>query len=310
MFLFFPQKLLKKQVNERSYIRPPAAAGMFYPEEADQLRNEVSGLVASELPAQLNGLLCAIVVPHAGYMYSGYTAARAFALLREVKIETIVLVGPSHREYFDGISVFPGAAYQTPLGTVFVDEEMREAMLTSAAAGSLVASSIQGHRNEHSLEVQLPFLQHVAREIKILPIIMGDQRRSYCMRLAEILSAVVREKSVLLLASSDLSHYHSYETARTLDANVISSLQRLDEERLMHDLEAEQAEACGGGPMVAVMSAAKMMGADSCSILHSCNSGDVSGDRDTVVGYVSAALFRTSPLAGGRTRSSLTGFST
>jgi AmmeMemoRadiSam system protein B len=274
---------------DQSFIRPPAAAGMFYPDDADQLRNEVSGLISSEPPTKLSGSVFALVVPHAGYMYSGYTAARAFALLQGLKIGTIVLVGPSHREYFDGISIFPGAAYQTPLGTVIVDEEMRTEMLEKFSS---VQSSLQGHRSEHSLEVQLPFLQHVAHESKILPIIMGDQRRNYCVQLAEALAESVRGKNVLLVASSDLSHYYPYEVAQRLDAVVLSSLQNLDEKQLMHDLETERTEACGGGPVVAVLTAAKMMGANSCSILHSCNSGDVTGDRDTVVGYVSAALWK------------------
>ncbi len=274
---------------DQSFIRPPAAAGMFYPDDADQLRNEVSGLISSEPPIKLSGSVFALVVPHAGYMYSGYTAARAFALLQGLKIGTIVLVGPSHREYFDGISVFPGAAYQTPLGTVVVDEEMRTEMLQKF---SVVQCSIQGHRGEHSLEVQLPFIQHVAHESKILPIIMGDQRRNYCTQLAEVLAETVRGKNALLVASSDLSHYYPYEVAQGIDAVALSSLRQLNEEQLMHDLETERAEACGGGPIVTVLSAAKIIGADKCSILHSCNSGDITGDRDTVVGYVSAALWK------------------
>ncbi len=276
-------------MNEQAFIRPPAAAGIFYPDDADQLRNEVSGLISSEPPVKLSGSVFALVVPHAGYMYSGYTAARAFALVQEMKINTIILVGPSHREYFDGISIFPGAAYQTPLGSVFVDETMRTELLQRCP---LVRCSLQGHRGEHSLEVQLPFLQQVARSCKILPIIVGDQRREYCMQLSEALAMIVHGKNVLLLASSDLSHYYPYEVAQTLDAAILSSLQQLDEEQLMHDLEAERAEACGGGPVVAVLAAAKKMGANSCSILHSCNSGDVTGDRESVVGYVSAAFWK------------------
>lgn len=275
-------------MNEHAYIRPSAAAGMFYPDDAEQLRKEVSALLASAPATKLNGFLHAIIVPHAGYMYSGYTAARAFTLLKEMKINTTVLVGPSHREYFDGVSVFPGAAYRTPLGTVLVDDELRTEILEKF---SEIQCSHNGHRAEHSLEVQLPFLQQVAKEIKILPIVMGDQRRSYCVKLGEILAEVVRGKNVLLLASSDLSHYYPYEIARSLDAIVLSSLRRLDNEQLMHDLETERAQACGGGPIVAVLTAAKKLGADSCSILHSCNSGDVTGDRDAVVGYVSAALW-------------------
>ena len=276
-------------MNEDSYIRPPVVAGMFYPEHADELKQMVGQLIDGAKPKRQKGSLVGIIVPHAGYQYSGATAAHAFALLKKEKKRTVVLVGPSHREFFDGISVFPGASFKTPLGAVEIDAEMRSALLK---ASPYVQSSLVGHRAEHSLEVQLPFLQIAMRDFKILPIIIGNQKREYCEALGTALAAVAKGGDVLFVASSDLSHYYTSDAARRLDSIAITSIEKLDFASLMSDLETERTEACGGGPIVAVMSAAKKIGADNCDVLHECNSGDVSGDKDRVVGYVSAALWK------------------
>ena len=276
-------------MNEESNIRPPVVAGMFYPEHANELEQMVRQLIDGVKPKRQKGSLVGIIVPHAGYQYSGTTAAHAFALLKKEKRRTIVLVGPSHREYFDGISVFPGVSFKTPLGAVEIDAEMRAALVRSSPH---IQSSAVGHRAEHSLEVQLPFLQIAMGEFKILPIVIGNQKREYCEALGTALAGVAKRGDVLFVASSDLSHYYTSDAARKLDGVAIASIENLDFETLMSDLETERTEACGGGPMVAIMSAAKKVGADVCTVLHACNSGDVSGDRDRVVGYVSAAMWK------------------
>ena len=276
-------------MNEELYARPPVVAGMFYPEHEQELRDAVESLMAETAPAPKLGTLVGIVVPHAGYLYSGRTAARAFALLKNRHISTVVLVGPSHREYFDGISVFSGASFKTPLGSVEVDAELRSELLKKYPA---LQSSLVGHKAEHSLEVQLPFLQFAVHNLKILPIVMGDQKRKYCEGLGAALAEVAKGREIFLVASSDLSHYYSSDVARKLDAIAIASIQELNDQALMSDLEANQTEACGGGPIVAVLHAAKKTGADYCEVLDSCNSGDVSGDTERVVGYVSAALWK------------------
>ncbi len=276
-------------MNEESYIRPPVVAGMFYPEHAKELEQMVGQLIDGAKPKRQKGGLVGIIVPHAGYQYSGVTAAHAFALLKKEKKRTVVLVGPSHREYFDGISVFPGASFKTPLGAVDVDAEMRSALLK---ATPYVQSSLAGHRTEHSLEVQLPFLQVAMKNFTILPIVIGNQKREYCEALGTALAKITKAGDALFVASSDLSHYYTSDAARKLDSIAIASIEKLDFAMMMSDLETERTEACGGGPIVAVMSAAKQVGADKCDVLHSCNSGDVSGDNDRVVGYVSAALWK------------------
>ena len=201
-----------------------------------------------------SGTLLGVVVPHAGYLYSGHTAARAFALLKNRRIGTVVLVGPSHREYFDGVSVFSGASFKTPLGTVEVDSVLRGHLMKKYPG---LQSSIVGHKAEHSLEVQLPFLQLAVRNLKILPIVMGDQKRKYCEELGAALAELATGHDVFYVASSDLSHYYPSDVARKLDAVAIASIRDLNYEALLSKLETDQAEACGGGPIAAVLYAAK-----------------------------------------------------
>lgn len=277
-------------MNEDAYIRPPVVAGMFYPEHAAELEEMVKSLFDKARPKREKGSLIGVIVPHAGYQYSGATAAHAYTLFRKEKKRTVVLVGPSHREYFDGISVFSGASFKTPLGAVEVDAALRSKLLKALPS---IQNSLIGHRAEHSLEVQLPFLQLAMEDFKILPIVIGNQKRQYCEQLGAALAEITTGGEQLLVASSDLSHYYPSDVARKLDEVAIASIEKLEASTLMRDLESERTEACGGGPIVAVIAAAKKNGADFCDILHSCNSGDVSGDNDRVVGYVSAALWKT-----------------
>jgi AmmeMemoRadiSam system protein B len=272
-----------------SSVREPAVAGMFYPFERSVLERELDGMLKHTEVKRLDGELRGLISPHAGYVYSGSTAAMGYKLLEGKSFDTVVIVSPSHREYFHGISVFSGSAYRTPLGEIAVDKELRSAIVEER--GSIMAS-VAGHREEHAIEVQLPFLQRVLSHFKILPIVMGDQRRELCDHLGERLAAVLKGRKVLLVASTDLSHYYPYEVARKLDSIILDRVGQFDEESLLEDLETKRAEACGGGPMVAVLRAAKKLGADKVEVLRYCNSGDVTGDKDGVVGYLSAAVLR------------------
>jgi AmmeMemoRadiSam system protein B len=183
--------------------------------------------------------------------------------------------------------VFPGAAYATPLGSIPVDQRLRAELCGYSSA---ITPSAHGHGPEHAIEVHLPFLQYQLREFTLLPIVMGDQRREYCFALGEALYRLAQEhEQVLLVASSDLSHYYPSTQADQLDAVVIDDVEKLDYEALMRDLESQRTEACGGGPMVAAMLALSRLGMSSMTILHHCNSGDVTGDYSQVVGYLAAA---------------------
>jgi len=268
-------------------VRLPAVAGTFYPEEASVLAREIDDLLARAESPQPSGTILALVSPHAGYVYSGFTAAHAYRLLRGSGVETVVLIGPSHREYFEGISVFPGAAYRTPLGDVPVNTVIRERLLSRGVLAAAV-----GHRAEHALEVQLPFLQRAMEHFSIVPLVMGSQRREYCRELGTAIGDVLRDQNAVVVASSDLSHYHPYDEAVRLDRRVADLVEAYDTDGLMDRLEEETVEACGGGPIVAAMLAAGILGANRARVLHHCNSGDVTGDRGAVVGYLAAAMVR------------------
>ncbi len=278
-------------MTARTTVRPPAVAGMFYPGEPHTLGRQIDELLTRAQQADVAGEIVALISPHAGYMYSGFTAAKAYTLLQGKNYDSVVIVSPSHREYFDGISVYDGDAYRTPLGEVPVDGDLRAAAVQGEKV--IILSEI-GHRQEHAVEVQLPFLQRVLGKIKVLPIVVGDQRREYCFHLGKKLAKILAGRRVLIIASTDLSHYYPYDTAVTLDQVIVGDVERFDYEQLMIDLETERAEACGGGPTVAVLLAAHELGANVIRILHVCNSGDVTGDRSGVVGYLSAAILRTS----------------
>jgi AmmeMemoRadiSam system protein B len=228
-----------------------------------------------------------MILPHAGYAYSGPAASLGYVLLAGKVFDRVVIVSPSHREYFDGISVFDGDGYRTPLGDLLVDHEARKELV---ADDPLIGASRLGHRQEHAIEVHLPFLRKVLGDVRIVPIVMGEQKRDYCLHLGTRLAEVFTGTNTLFIASSDLSHYHPYQEAESLDSVTIGDVERFDYEMLLSDLEAERTEACGGGPMAAVLAATRQLGANRAEILCHCNSGDVTGDRTSVVGYLSSVL--------------------
>lgn len=268
-------------------VREPAVAGMFYPASPAKLREEVNYLLEQAEPGFYPDKIKAIVAPHAGYVYSGRTAACAYKLLNGKMYETVAVISPSHREYFPGISVYPGDAYMTPLGAVPVDIDMRRRLTEE---GGSIFMGTEGHRKEHALEVHLPFLQTVLGQFKLLPLVIGDQHRRYVDELAEKLARVVDDKT-LIVASSDLSHFHSKRSADALDSIVEDRISSFDYEGLLNDLSAGKCEACGGGPIAAAMKAAWLNNARNAKVVDRSDSGDVSGDDSEVVGYLSAVIY-------------------
>jgi len=276
-------------MSNENFIRPPAVAGLFYPADRNVLKRTVEDLLAAASNVTMDekqSNIIALICPHAGYQYSGQTAGYAYASVRNKSFETVVIVSPSHREYFDGISVFSGNGYSTPLGTVSIDTDLRDALCNSGKG--LVETSRNGHRSEHAIEVQLPFLQIAIGEFKLLPIVMGDQKSQYCFSLGQLLADVLKNTNSLIVASSDLSHYHDYQSANELDAICRDDIVRGSADDLMRDIESGNCEACGAGPIAAVMVASKLLGAYEWKVLHHCNSGDTGGDKFSVVGYLAA----------------------
>jgi MEMO1 family protein len=279
-------------MNERrkkmQYIRPAQVAGYFYPSDPAKLRNEINLLLNTSKPKENFNKILGIVSPHAGYVYSGKTAAYAYNLLRDKNIKTVVVISPSHSEYFPGISVFEGDAYETPLGLLEVDKEFVDKIVNGS---KIIFKGFEGHRNEHALEVQLPFLQSVIKNFKIVPIVMGEQRKEYVDELADALAKTIDDET-LIVASSDLSHFHSKQEANILDSVVADRIQEFDFEKLQGDLEKHNCEACGGGPIAVLMKAASLKNYKHSAVLHRSDSGDVTGDNSEVVGYLSAVIYQ------------------
>src|SRR5450759_4036747 len=267
-------------------IRRAAVAGSWYPGSADALAAAVERHLAQTY-RDLSGDLVALIAPHAGLMYSGPVAAHAYRLLRNRRFEVAVLVGPSHFVRFDGVSIYPSGGFDTPFGVAPIDAACAQALL---AASPVVREHPSAHAREHSLEMQLPFLAHLAPGLPIVPLVMGYQTAETARLLGDALVTALGGRKALLVASTDLSHYHDASTAAALDAVVIDCVSRFDDEGLQDALSARPDHACGGGPTVAVMRAARLAGARDAVILKYADSGDVSGDKSSVVGYLAAAF--------------------
>jgi AmmeMemoRadiSam system protein B/AmmeMemoRadiSam system protein A len=273
--------------------RKPAVANQFYPGDPVTLSRQIADFFKKAKKEPIPGKIVGLIAPHAGYMYSGQVAAYAFKLLEGFFFETVVVISPSHIAYFQGASIYNGGAYETPLGVIAVDTSLAGKM---ADVNERVFLSTKGHgfvgmRGEHAIEVELPFLQLVLGKFKLVPIVIGDQDQATCEALAEALIKSLKGESALIVASSDLSHFHPYDEAVRLDNIVINHVDSFDAEALFSDLAAGTCEACGGNPVVATMLAAKGLGADKAKVLKYANSGDVTGDRSGVVGYMAAVLY-------------------
>ncbi len=275
-----------------SEIRKPAVAGLFYPADVGELTRTIAGMFAEVKKAPVTGHPAALIVPHAGYPYSGKVAAKAYKHLEGQEYDTVVIISPSHTVFFKGASIYDGDGYRTPLGVVPIDKEI------SARMGDInpnIQLSRKGHatgatRGEHALEVQLPFLQVVLGNFKLVAVVMGDQEEDTMRSLGETLAAVLKGTNSLLIASTDLSHFHPEKTARRLDNKVRQAIEKYDPTTLIETLESGDGEACGGGTVAAVMLACKRLGAKQLTFLDYATSGESTGDFESVVGYLSAII--------------------
>jgi hypothetical protein len=274
-------------------VRPPAVAGSFYPADPKELGKMIDDFLSKAAPPPLENVV-ALVAPHAGYQYSGPVAAYSYALLKGRKFDRVVVIAPSHYEAFGFSSVYDGAAYMTPLGQVPVDQAFaaKLAKMSPSIKLSGLGHTPSRDRPEHALEVQLPFLQRVLGQFQLVPIIVGDQSYNACRALGVALAQLVQGTNTLIVASSDLSHYHTYDEAVRLDHKTLKAIGEYDYFDLSRNLELQIWEACGGGPIVAAMIAAERLGATQAKVLHYANSGDTTSDRSRVVGYGAVALVK------------------
>ncbi len=258
-------------------MRAPAVSGQFYPRNKNDLDREISlcfgGVQAGEKP------VLGAVVPHAGYIYSGSTAAHVYSMLPET--DTFVLLGPNHTGYGSPISV-SSEKWSTPLGEVGSDIEFIKAL-----PGRIIDTDETAHKYEHSIEVQLPFLQHRFHDFKIVPICMGMQDEETALDVGMELAEAVRKvnKKVVIIASSDFSHYKPDKVAREDDAYFISSIIDLDIPGFYRKLYERNASVCGYGPIAAMLTASKALGAKKGTLVKYSTSGDITGDLAAVVGY-------------------------
>ena len=274
-----------ERINPRD-IRRSVIAGSWYPGTKAELGRMLDGFLANVKKEELGGELMGLIAPHAGYVYSGQVAAYAYKQLEGLDFPIVAVVSPVHRMFVGRYAVTAKRYYETPLGLVEVDGELVDAL------DEVVGLNRVERDDEHSLEIQLPFLQRVLDRFKLLPVMMGDQSLPACRALGEALAGVLRGRRALLVASTDLSHFHPYDTAVRLDRVVLDHIEKFDPEGLALDLERGRCEACGGGPVIAVMLAAKALGANRARVLKYANSGDVTGDRWQVVGYVAGAIYK------------------
>jgi MEMO1 family protein len=272
-------------------IRPAAVAGTWYPGTAGALARDVDQYL-SAAAEWTGGAIAAVIAPHAGLMFSGPVGAYAYKAASSQTYDVAALVGPSHFFAFDGVALYPDGAFSSPLGEAPIDEAGARAM----AASPVVRALPQAHQREHSLEMQLPFLRRLLPDVPIVPLLIGHQTRETILALADALAAAFRGRRALLVASTDLSHYFDAATAVSLDARVQARVEAFDPDGLL-DLFEQYPEhergryvACGGGAALAVMFAARILGARQGRVLKYAHSGDVSGDDSGVVGYMAAAL--------------------
>ncbi|MBN1223384.1 MAG: AmmeMemoRadiSam system protein B [Candidatus Aminicenantes bacterium] len=269
-------------------IRKPVCAGSWY----DQRKEVLSGQLDSFLErAEIQGVptdsIMGIVVPHAGYAYSGQVAAHAYRLVQGKDYETVIIVGTSHRFGFNGCSIYLQGGYQTPLGIAEVDEDL---------AGSLSKSTgfryiADAHREEHSVEMQVPFVQKVLPGAKIVPIVMGIPSKKTISALANGFAETLVGRNVLIIASTDLSHFLSKEKANSVDKETIALIEALDVEKIIKKLGRNENIMCGGGPVSSMILFAKKAGNPHGQVLKYMDSSQVGGAEDRVVGYVSAAVY-------------------
>ena len=273
--------------NTEKNIRPPAVASMFYPGGATELRKAVQNYLSnadteedvSQLKKEEIAELRTLIVPHAGYIYSGKIAASAYRLLEQNqnRFKRVLLLGPAHRAWLQGAAFPETDAFETPLGEITLDKELIEKIL---AEFSWISVSDEAHSEEHCLEVQLPFLQETLGDFELLPLVVGETKTE---QITEIIQQFSEDSETLIVISTDLSHFHDYQTAREIDARTANAIELLEQNRISTE------DACGAYPLRGALLAASQ-NQWNVHRLGLCNSGDTAGDRGRVVGYGAWAM--------------------
>ena len=283
-------------------VREAAVAGVFYPSDPDRLAHEVDAMLDHAPDMKLEGEVVGLVCPHAGYAYSGPTAAVGYRQVRGQSYDAVVVMAPSHREPFQGASVFAHGVYETPLGAVPVASDLAKAIVR-ACPGEVVADWV-GHRvmpdafsgglrGEHAIEVQAPFLQRAIPDVQLVPMVVGHGSPGMCRRIGDAIAEAIGNQKVLLVVSSDLYHGEDERACEASDMRTLSVVAALDAESLAEGLESRSLQACGSGPMLIALRVAEKLGVNRAQILAHTHSNAVTGKRGSyVVGYGAVAFIR------------------
>lgn len=269
-------------------VRQSKWADSFYPADQGDLQAAIQRFLENVPAKEIQGEIAGFIVPHAGYIYSGQTAAHAYKKISGRALDTVILIGPSHRIPFDGISIWREGPWQSPLGSVAVDLDLAKAI---AGEDSRFQFGPGPHLEEHSLEVQIPFLQTALQNFKIVPILFGNVSVETSRKLAQAIVKHQKGKRVLLVASSDMSHYHSAEKGGKIDARTLELIKKGDSAGLYSNLSHEQSELCGAGAVLALLEFVRLKEGLEIELLNYAHSGHVSGDLSRVVGYSSFVIY-------------------
>ncbi|HEY62680.1 MAG TPA: AmmeMemoRadiSam system protein B [Anaerolineae bacterium] len=272
-------------------VRPSPIAGQWYPSNPKQLRNSVEAYIeAAELP-DIQGEVIAVMSPHAGHLYSGPVAGYAYAAVRGLAPDIVVVISPMHQPYYQPLLTSAHRAYETPLGQIKIDREILFALEKRLQAQLGFGLAEVSNDLEHAVEIELPFLQvALVNDFKLLPIMVRDQSKKVTHALGLALADVLKDHKALLVASTDLSHFYPQEIASTLDTVMLSLVEAFDPEGVLKAEEEGKAYACGRGALAATLWAARGLGANHVQVLRYATSGDVTGDYHQVVGYGAAVV--------------------
>jgi AmmeMemoRadiSam system protein B len=278
----------------KEFERKPAVSGLFYPSKSEELLSSIKSLFldpkfgpGSLPPSREKGRIYGLVSPHAGYVYSGAIAANGFYEISSSSFDTVVIIGPNHYGIGSEIATIEEGTWITPIGSMRIDSYLAHEI---ADNWNIVKFDSLAHSRDHCIEVQIPFLQYINKGLTIMPIILGKQDKSTAIALGKCLAEIIKKRNVMLIASSDLTHYEPNKEAYEKDTELISSILSINIPEFYSVLQNSRVTACGYGAIGAVMAAAKEMGASTGKLLRYATSGDVTGDTASVVGYSSIAF--------------------
>ena len=272
-------------------VQEPAVAGTFYPGDSGKLKNMVDGFIDKAKPEPVDGEIIALILPHAGYVYSGWVAGYGVKLIKNKEFDTVIIVGLSHRVPFKGLSVLYKDFYQTPLGNAAIDKDISKKLIAYSENISYYALPFSV---EHSAEVEIPFIQRALPDSKIVVVLTGDFSHETVSLLRDAIGSVIEKssKEILLVASTDMSHFFSDQKARDIDARTMKEMEKFQPEALFNKCQTwpNSERPCGSLGMVGVMMAAEKLGANKLKVVKYATSGDVSSDKSRVVGYCRAVI--------------------